>query len=74
MALTAKVAVPLPRVPVPRLVAPSKKVTVPVAAEGARLAVRVMLAPAAGLVLEAESVVVEAVSVVTATADDVPAA
>ena len=62
MALTGKVAVPPERVPVPRVLAPSRKVTVPVAAEGVVVAVRVILAPATGLVLEAERAVVVAVA------------
>ena len=57
IALTVKVATPLDSVPVPRLVVPSRKVTVPVAAEGDVVAVKVMFAPAVGAVFEAESVV-----------------
>jgi hypothetical protein len=43
---------------------PEKKVTVPVAVEGAIVAVRVILAPTVGVVVDAASVVVVAVNVV----------
>jgi ribosomal protein S5 len=62
----AYVATPLARVPVPRVVVPSRKLTVPLAVAGASVAVRVTLAPAAGTVLEAASVVVVRI-LVTAT-------
>ena len=53
---------PEPSVPVPSEVVPSTKVTVPVAVEGATVAVRVMLVPVVVVVEEAASVVVVAVS------------
>ena len=59
-------ATPALSVPVPSEVVPDLKVTVPVAAEGATVAVSVTLAPTAGVVVEAVSVVVVAV-VLTAT-------
>ena len=59
-------ATPELNVPVPSKVVPDMKVTVPVAAEGATVAVSVTLAPTAGVVVEAVSVVVVAV-VLTAT-------
>ena len=61
-------------VPVPSKVFPSRNVTVPVAADGEVVAVKVTLEPADGAVFEAESVVVVAVSwvvAVTVTADAV---
>ena len=54
----ASVATPALSVPVPSEVAPDMKVTVPVAAEGATVAVSVTLAPTFGVVVEADSVVV----------------
>jgi hypothetical protein len=57
------VATPELNVPVPSEVVPEKKVTVPVAAAGATVAVRVMLAPTAGVVVDAASAVVVAVLV-----------
>jgi hypothetical protein len=59
----AYVATPLARVPVPSVVVPSRKLTVPLAVAGASVAVRVTLAPVAGAVLEAVSVVVVGVAV-----------
>jgi hypothetical protein len=54
-----KVAVPEPRVPVPRVVVPSLKVTVPVAVEGATVAVNVTACPNVdGLAEEVTAVVV----------------
>jgi hypothetical protein len=49
-------------VPIPSEVVPEKKVTVPVAAEGATVAVSVTLAPTVGVVVDAVSVVVVAVN------------
>jgi hypothetical protein len=69
------VATPELNVPVPSAVAPEKKVTVPVAADGATVAVSVTLAPTVGVVVDTASLVVVAVSVavltVTVTAPDV---
>jgi hypothetical protein len=60
-ALVLKVAWPAVRVPVPRVVAPSLKVTVPVAAAGATVAVKVTDWPKTdGLTEEVTVVVVEA--------------
>jgi hypothetical protein len=63
------------KVPVPSKVVPEKKFTVPVAADGATVAVNVTLAPTAGVVVDAASVVVVAVNVllqgVPLTANDV---
>ena len=50
-------------VPVPSEVVPDMKVTVPVAAEGATVAVSVTLAPTAGVVVDTASAVVVAVLV-----------
>jgi hypothetical protein len=54
----ASVATPALSVPVPSEVAPDMKVTVPVAADGETVAVKVTLAPTFGVVVEAVSVVV----------------
>ena len=59
MEFTVKVATPLESVPVPRVAFPSRKVTVPVAAEGEVVAVKVTFEPAAGVVFEAVSAVEE---------------
>lgn len=56
------VALPALSVPVPSEVEPEKKVTVPVAADGATVAVKVTLAPTVGVVVDAVSVVVVAVN------------
>jgi hypothetical protein len=56
-----RVAVPELSVPVPRVELPAKKVTVPVAALGATVAVKVVLAPAETEELDEVSVVVVAV-------------
>ena len=62
------VATPLLSVPVPKVVAPSLKVTVPVAADGDIVAVNVTLAPNVVLAEEvARAVVVEAVATDTET-------
>jgi hypothetical protein len=70
-----KVALPELSVPVPSEVVPSRNVTVPVAVEGATVAVRVMLVPVVVVVEDAASVVVVAVNdapqVVPLTANDV---
>ena len=58
----ANVALPELSVPVPSEVVPSRNVTVPVAVEGATVAVSVMLVPAVVVVEEAASVVVVAVN------------
>jgi hypothetical protein len=50
---------------------PSRKVTVPVAAEGEVVAVRVTLDPVTGVVFDAVRDVVEAVRVGTVTAEEV---
>ena len=73
-ALVAYVAVPEVRVPVPSLVAPSRKLTVPVGAAllpvpPATVAVKVTLAPAVMLVAEALSVVVDEAGGVTTGAE-----
>jgi hypothetical protein len=57
------VALPELSVPVPSEVVPEKKVTVPVAADGATVAVSVTLAPTVGVVVDAASAVVVAVLV-----------
>jgi hypothetical protein len=57
------VATPELRLPVPSEVVPEKKVTVPVAAEGATVAVNVTLAPTVGVVVDAASAVVVGVLV-----------
>jgi hypothetical protein len=57
-----RVAFPELSVPVPSEVVPSRNVTVPVAAEGATVAVSVMLVPVVVVVEEAESAVVVAVN------------
>jgi hypothetical protein len=68
------VAVPELSVPVPSEVVPSRNVTVPVAAEGATVAVSVMLVPVVTVVEEAARAVVVAVNdvlhVVPLTAND----
>ena len=69
-----KVALPELSVPVPSEVVPSRNVTVPVAAEGATVAVKVMLVPVVVAVEEDASVVVVVVNgapqVVPLTAND----
>ena len=57
------VATPELSVPVPSEVAPEKNVTVPVAVEGATVAVSITLAPTAGVVLDTARAVVVAVLV-----------
>ena len=57
------VATPEVNVPVPSEVVPEKKVTVPVAVEGATVAVSVTLAPTAGVVVDTARAVVVAVLV-----------
>ena len=57
------VATPEVNVPVPSEVVPEKKVTVPVAVEGETVAVKVTLAPTAGVVVDTASAVVVAVLV-----------
>jgi hypothetical protein len=52
------VATPFESVPAPTVVVPSRKVTVPVAAAGDNVAVKVTLEPDTGEVAEAESEVV----------------
>jgi hypothetical protein len=54
-------------VPVPSEVVPEKNVTVPVAVDGATVAVNVTLAPTVGVVVDAASVVVVAVLVAVLT-------
>lgn len=57
------VATPELKVPVPSEVVPDMKVTVPVAVDGATVAVNVTLAPTAGVVVDAARTVVVAVLV-----------
>jgi hypothetical protein len=67
-----KVAIPLLRVPVPNVVLPSLKVTVPVAAEGETVAVKVTETPAAdGFDDEVRVTVVVALFTVWVSAEDV---
>ena len=67
-----KVATPLFSVPVPRIVVPSLKVTVPVAVEGETVAVNVTAAPdVAGFGEDARTVVVGALLTTWLTEDDV---
>ena len=67
-----KVAIPLLRVPVPNVVLPSLKVTVPVAAEGETVAVKVTVTPDAdGFDDEVRVTVVVALFTVWVSAEDV---
>ena len=67
-----KVATPPLSVPVPSVVAPSRKVTVPVAPDGVIVAVNVTLCPTgAGFVLDARPVVVVTLLTVCERAVDV---